>query len=210
MNNVAELVPGELWVAGDPVYSHERERNKFQKMNLLVVDTRDHREARNEPGWRFIATENTLHAPMLDGYGEKTEVEHFIAFWAALQSYERQPTMIHCHMGVNRSPSAAWMVLRMRYQMAAVDAFLLIREKRPEAGLAYVRQAFEASMDIEALIPPKERRKTLKAWDAFESDYWKKKMIAGVSLAISERNDHYTTGASLWYDERGLVHGTAK
>ncbi len=49
---------------------------------------------------------------------------------------------VHCHVGMNRGPSAAFMLLcSPLFSLAPVDAFQLIRRQRPIAYMAYAEQA---------------------------------------------------------------------
>lgn len=51
--------------------------------------------------------------------------------------------LAHCHMGVNRGPSVAAAILMDR-GMSAIEAFDLIREKRPQAAVYYLMDAYRA------------------------------------------------------------------
>jgi dual specificity phosphatase 3 len=51
--------------------------------------------------------------------------------------------LIHCHMGVNRGPSVTYAVL-LELGYGVVEAFDLIREKRPEAAVMYAEDALKA------------------------------------------------------------------
>ncbi len=52
------------------------------------------------------------------------------------------PTLVHCHMGINRGPSAAYAVLLAR-GYDPVDAIDLIRTRRPIAAVGYAEDALE-------------------------------------------------------------------
>ena len=47
------------------------------------------------------------------------------------------PVLCHCAAGVNRGPSTAYGILRAIYGMDAIHAEALIRQARPQVGLAY-------------------------------------------------------------------------
>lgn len=61
---------------------------------------------------------------------------------------------IHCHMGVNRAPSAAFLALVAFFDYAPLDAYRLLREQRPYAYASYSLDALawlDLRGDIDAL-----------------------------------------------------------
>lgn len=55
-------------------------------------------------------------------------------------------TLVHCHMGINRGPSAAYALLLARGH-DPVDAIRLIRTRRPIAAVSYAEDALEWRLD---------------------------------------------------------------
>lgn len=86
---------------------------------------------------------NYRHAPIVDSWRHIPPeswcetVEDFIRkFWEETGTGSR--LYIHCHMGINRAPSAAMLaLLTIDPDMDPMRAFLRIREARPAAGLVY-------------------------------------------------------------------------
>src|SRR5690606_42443 len=80
------------------------------------------------------------HAPIDDRWNY-TPVEDW---YKAVEAATRQcldaggRLYAHCHMGINRGPSAAMLaLLTQNPDLDPFDAFLTIREARPAAGLVY-------------------------------------------------------------------------
>lgn len=81
--------------------------------------------------------------PADDHGGELPEAWWWKGLWfarASLAGGMGRRLYVHCHMGVNRSPSMAYAVLVDYYGMHHVDAYKLIREKRPDAFAIYSDQ----------------------------------------------------------------------
>ena len=90
-----------------------------------------------------LGSGNYCHAPIIDlwGYIPPEDwfcaVEDFVAdFWSGAVEDDR--LYVHCHMGVNRGPSAAMLaLLTVDADLEPWAAFQQIREARPAAGLVY-------------------------------------------------------------------------
>lgn len=85
------------------------------------------------------------HWDGIDDAGQRVPLEWFdrVAGWAlaALQTPGAR-LLTHCHMGVNRGPSAGFAVL-LALGWDPVDALDAIRAARPVAGIAYAEDALE-------------------------------------------------------------------
>jgi predicted protein tyrosine phosphatase len=102
-----------------------------------IIDLRG--EASHE---RFVAQ----HAPHIryhwlgvDDEGDRRSNEWFEAIEAAAQPVLQDPsrkTVIHCHMGVNRGPSAAFTAL-ITHGIDPIQALTQIRSARPVAAILY-------------------------------------------------------------------------
>lgn len=120
-----------------------------------------------------LPSENHCYAPIVDWWKHSPDegwfrtVEDFVAkFWA--NSYEGDRLYVHCHMGINRGPSAAMIaLLTIEPAMHPYEAFLMVRDARPAAGLVYadVIGARHIAMSDRALgeIP---------AYSRLIRDYW--------------------------------------
>lgn len=114
-----------------------------------VTHVLDLRLLREEPQsdriWAFagLPAENYARIPIDDRWGLVPEEEWFEAveafihkFW--MDSTEGERLYVHCHMGINRAPSAAMLaLLTVDPEMEPFEAFLQIREARSVAGLVY-------------------------------------------------------------------------
>lgn len=86
---------------------------------------------------------NYCHAPIIDHRGHIPpeewfqSIEDFVSdFWRSADEGDR--LYVHCHMGINRAPSAAMLALLTVYaNLEPWAAFQQIREARPVAGLVY-------------------------------------------------------------------------
>jgi len=89
--------------------------------------------------------ENYCYAPIVDDRDHVPEdewfarVENFVRhFWETSKPGER--LFVHCHAGINRGPSAAMLALLYTYPtMTPWEAFMMIRDARPCAGVVYAK-----------------------------------------------------------------------
>lgn len=92
-----------------------------------------------------LPTENYLYLPIMDSRqhipDEKwfESIEDFLQqFWLSHVPGDR--LYVHCHMGINRAPSAAMIALLYAYpSMTPWEAFMTIRRARPPAGVVYAK-----------------------------------------------------------------------
>lgn len=109
-----------------------------------VLDLRS--EWEDERAWLFCAPAVTYwHNPVIDQWGyipdEKwfTNVEGYVRHFQSIRA-EGDRLYMHCHMGINRAPSAAMLaLLTVDPSLDPYEVFLQIREARPIAGLVYAQ-----------------------------------------------------------------------
>ena len=136
-----------LAVSGD-LPNHRGERlaqlQRWQREGLThVLDVREERDDSV-----FIREHSTIEPHWLgvdDHWGAITS-EWFEAVTAVAdrvyESDDEARLLVHCHMGVNRGPSAAFAILLAR-GWKATSALEAIREARPFAGILYAPEAAE-------------------------------------------------------------------
>lgn len=118
MENIS-IITENLWVGGDPIYSEDLDADVIGVMAevSLVVDCRSHDERYD--GWEELIGEYVpvIHTPLFDDLENENPPQAFAnAVEAMVESLEgdiSKTVFIHCHMGVNRSPSLAmlWLIL---------------------------------------------------------------------------------------------------
>ena len=86
-----------------------------------------------------------VHLPTDDAHGHHIPHELFDAAVEAARRAREDGgrVLVHCHMGVNRGPSAAYAVLLDR-GWDAVEAFEHVTSRRPQAQAAYAEDALRA------------------------------------------------------------------
>lgn len=92
-----------------------------------------------------LPAENYCYAPITDSYSHMpddawfSQIENFIGDFLVNRK-DGDKVYVHCHMGVNRGPSAAMLaLLTADPDLSPWDAFLAIREARSMAGLVYAQ-----------------------------------------------------------------------
>lgn len=108
-----------------------------------VIDCR--MEADDFDTWADVPEVRYHWLPTNDANGWHIPDEHFDAAVRIARRAQRdgKPVLAHCHMGINRGPSTAFAILLDR-GMGAIEAFDLIRTKRPRAMVAYAVDALMA------------------------------------------------------------------
>jgi protein-tyrosine phosphatase len=93
-------------------------------------------------GWPL---ERYLYDPAADDGAPKPPewFEHAIRFALPVLAVPGNSILVHCGAGANRGPSLAYAILRA-LGWTRDGAFNLIREKRPQAGIAYREHAEQA------------------------------------------------------------------
>ena len=102
-----------------------------------------------------------LHNPT-DDCGQQMEDSWFDDARAFARSAFLDPDarmLVHCHMGINRGPSAAYSIL-LDQGLNAIEAFDRIRTARPIAHMGYVDQALDHHLRSQG-VPAADRRRAL-------------------------------------------------
>lgn len=139
----AHFVTDYLAVGGDLAY--DVETAAAQAIDLVthgvthVLDVRH--EADDEALWELIP-EVTYLWDGIDDAGQRLPFEWFerIVGWATRAIAEGGVVLTHCHMGINRGPSAGYAVL-LELGWDPVDALAAIRAARPIANVWYAEDA---------------------------------------------------------------------
>lgn len=133
---------------------------------------------------------NYLHLPIVDSWNHEPAeswfvgIEDYVRLFHSVRS-EGDRLYAHCHMGINRGPSAAMLaLLTTDPTMDPFDAFLAVREARDIAGLVYAES-----------VAIRHYRKTVfgddARWDAIQgftsrlNDYWSNEGYDKVHKGIS-------------------------
>ena len=126
---------------------------------VTVVDLRQGRELEDGVAeqWRALGVEH-VHLPTDDAHGHHVPAELFdVAVEAAREAAGRGGrTLVHCHMGVNRGPSAAFAVLLDR-GWDVVEAFEHVTTTREVAQVAYAEDALRAHHARQGVAEDDER-----------------------------------------------------
>lgn len=107
-----------------------------------VLDLRS--EWEDERAWLFCAPDVVYrHSPVIDKWGHIPDerwfatIENFVRHFQSNRA-EGDRLYMHCHMGINRAPSAAMLALLTTGEVDDPwDAFMAIRRARDVAGLVY-------------------------------------------------------------------------
>ena len=158
----AHFVTDFLAVGGDLAY--DPETAAAQAIDLVthgvthVLDVRH--EADDEAFWQLIP-EVTYRWDGIDDAGQRLPLEWFdrIVGWATAAIAADGVVLTHCHMGINRGPSAGYAVL-LGLGWDPVEALAAIRSARPIAHIWYAEDALAWHFDRTAASAP-ERRDTL-------------------------------------------------
>lgn len=166
-----------------------------------VLDLRS--EWSNAPEWieGGLPAANYRHAPIVDSWGHIpseewfADVEAFVErFW--LDSYEGDRLYVHCHMGINRGPSAAMLaLLTVDPYMTVMDAFMTVRRARPIAGMVYaeavgVRHLLNVEcVTAEDLSAAGELPASVRLFSAAMTNYWTPTLRTAVGRGIAFYRD---------------------
>jgi hypothetical protein len=159
----AHFVTDFLAVGGDLAYDNETAAK--QAIELVELDITHVLDVRQECDdaelWSYVP-EVTYRWDGIDDAGQSVLGEWFegIFTWAvdALEDPAAR-LLTHCHMGINRGPSAGFAVL-LGLGWAPVAALEAIRKARPIAAIAYAEDALAWHLDrIDAT--PEQREETL-------------------------------------------------
>ncbi|MBA2696217.1 MAG: dual specificity protein phosphatase family protein [Actinobacteria bacterium] len=119
--------------------------------------------------WSYVP-EMTYRWDGIDDAGQKVPGSWFeaVTSWAEQAIAGGGVVLTHCHMGINRGPSAGYVVL-LRLGWDPVEALTAIRAARPIAAMAYAEDALAWHLDrVQATA--EERAATLKRFAAWRHE----------------------------------------
>lgn len=162
-----------------------------------VLDVRSEWHDRRLWGECGLEPMNYCHAPIVDRWSHVpsedwfSTVEDFVErFW--LESAEGDRLYVHCHMGINRAPSAAMLaLLTVDPALHPLDAFMHIRKARPVAGLVYaepvgVRHLLNVeSVTADDLTAAGELPASVRLFSAALDNYWTPELSESVRRGIA-------------------------
>lgn len=137
-----------------------------------------------------LPPENYAHLPIVDSHSHQPAeawfqgVEDFVQDFLANRD-EGDKLYVHCHMGVNRGPSAAMLaLLTADPDLSPWDAFLAIREARSIAGLVYAEYvgarhiSRKGGTDYDMYLALGDFRRQMR-------DYWSPARVESVNRGIA-------------------------
>lgn len=136
------------------------------------------------------------HVPIIDSWNHRPDEGWYAGVTTFVKRFleNRMPgdrLYCHCHMGINRGPSAAMVaLLTENSSLAPEDAFLAIREARDAAGLVYAE-----SIGIRHISHNTRNRdddhgyRTMSNFRKFMQDYWTGDRITQVNRGIAYYRD---------------------
>ncbi len=134
-----------LAIGGDLDYNRPRATNQAHELIEVggVTHVLDVRLEAAEDLWEHF-TQVTYRWDGIDDAGQRVPGSWFeeITGWASAAIDAGGVVLTHCHMGINRGPSAGFALL-LRRGWDAVDALTAIRDARPIAVIAYAEDALE-------------------------------------------------------------------
>jgi len=141
----ADFITEYLAIGGDLGYDSERAATQAAELvdRAHLTHILDVRSEAVEPLWgRFPGVEYLWDG--IDDAVQEVPPEWFerITDWSHEAIAGGGAVLAHCHMGVNRGPSAGFAVL-MREGWDPIDAIDAIRSARPQAFTAYAEDALE-------------------------------------------------------------------
>lgn len=141
--NISMLMP-TLWTGGD-LDPRERvaEKQMTEIVNLGITHVVDLRQEWTDATFVESFGIRCTHIAM-DDHGGRQQKKLWEAVYNTLDDawFDNDVVLVHCHMGVNRGPSAAGLALMSEeFNMDPIEAWDLIRERRPMAWAIYMPQA---------------------------------------------------------------------
>lgn len=200
------LTGGDLDLARDLTgQDHPETVTQLRAMGVThVLDVRSEWEDKATWVAGGLAPENYCHAPIIDNRHHYPSEEWFRAvedfvleFW--LNSSPGDRLFAHCHMGINRGPSAAMLALLTTNPMLSpLDAFHAIRGARPVAGLVYaesvgsrhiIRDADDWAGEFRELDEGSETYQAVVEYLGALKRYWTPRLIQEVNRGIAFYRD---------------------
>jgi dual specificity phosphatase 3 len=221
MDTIARVL-NNLWVGGDAVYSTNLSQDLKVIRNVdLILDARTPEERAALSSWSDIDMGDNTPLSVgidLDDDADSTNDDPalFVRGLSAVEEVadrldkraEEVKVFVHCHMGVNRSPSLAMFLMMTMWGMGPDRAFLLLRESRPQAFIAYAEQAVRA---LDALYAVDEGELLAPTWKKWEDVYWstRKNHVKGINAKIAEARRSFQGMNATYTDRLGRVHAKA-
>jgi len=141
----ADFITDFLAIGGDLDYDKERALNQAFEIaeSAAITHILDCRLEAEENLWDRFPTVSYLW----DGIDDRPLAAKAVWFeritaWAVEAIESGGTVLTHCHMGINRGPSAGYAIL-LRLGWDAVDALAAIRSARPIANVAFAEDALE-------------------------------------------------------------------
>lgn len=164
-----------------------------------VLDVRSEWQDRDYWESGGLDPDNYLHLPIIDSHRHQPAEDWYVGvtnfvqqFW--LDSVNGDRLYVHCHMGINRGPSAAMLaLLTVDPTLAPMDAFLTIREARPVAGLVYAEAVgiwHLRNIESIGLAHDDNLPETISQFSAAINDYWTPDRIKKVNRGIAYYRGH--------------------
>lgn len=158
----AHFVTPSLAVGGDLAYDDATAVRQSVELVVAggVTHVLDVRQEADDADW-WADTEVTYLWAGIDDAGQRVPAAWFdrIVGWATEAIDAGGVVLTHCHMGINRGPSAGFAVL-LGLGWDPVDALTAIRAARPIAHIWYAEDALAWHLDRSGASPT-QRRTTL-------------------------------------------------
>lgn len=156
----ADFVTATLAVGGD--LAPDTDKAVGQALELIdagVTHVLDVRHEWNDADVWDHLPQVTYRWDGIDDAGQRVPAAWFedITGWAVDAITAGGVVLTHCHMGINRGPSAGYAIL-LRLGWDPVDALTAIRTARPIAGIAYAEDALAWHL-TRTHTPTAERRR---------------------------------------------------
>lgn len=162
-------VTSQLVISGDLPSNYGAKFNQLEKwIEAGITDVIDVREECDDSN--FIRSNSKISPYWLgvDDHGSRRDPAWFANLTSITETILADPqrkVLIHCHMGVNRGPSAAFVAL-IHHGWHHLDALRAIRSARPIAGIIYAPDAAEwhGHNSTGSPITALEWREDVEAW----------------------------------------------
>jgi hypothetical protein len=160
-----------------------------------VIDARI--ECCDDDIWTSVGlpAENYGYFPVTDSFRHRVDegwfvgVEDFVQGFLAQRS-EGDKLYVHCHMGVNRGPSAAMLaLLTADPSLDPWDAFLAIRHARAIAGLVYAEQVGIRHLVVKVGGSDDKVFSAMNEYRKRVNDYWTYDAINEVNRGVAYYRD---------------------
>jgi len=173
MMNAIDQVNEWMWVGGDPLYASDLQADLelIVREKLVVIDCRSADEDNND-GWASLVNVDRVSGNLHDDGDNDNDIEDFQRIADEIADYvaDGRKFLVHCHMGVNRGPSVALMML-VASGMDPEKAFMALRHARPACGVAYGIPAVSAAI-MDVISDEDDAMNVIADFTAFFHTYW--------------------------------------